>query len=126
MVQVAVIMSSQLARHSRWDVEFHMAVKRTADDVARLRERHTAIEAIDLLSRLDNAGMAPLKPLLRGGSSPRTPGREEYMRAIGEYPHIALALVRERAAQDVARHQREIDAHTMSIAHLATIMGDES
>lgn len=125
MTRIAIVMASELSRHQRMDAPFHIAVSRTREAVETLKARHTEAEAIEMLDQLDVQSLAAIAPLLRGGSSPRTPDREQYQRAVRDYPHIALALVREDAARHAERIRRDIAEGERRLMNIESIMGDE-
>lgn len=124
MGQMAIVMASEVFGSGRWDAVFHIARTRTADAVEALKERYTEAQVVEMLGKVDNPTLLAVKPLLRGGSMPRAPKREELLRAVGEYPHIALALVREAGQASMDRIRIEIADREQALDDMRDVMGE--
>jgi len=124
MGEMAIVMASDVSRYGRMDAGFHIARVRTEDATEALKERYDAAQVVEMLGKVDNQTLAAVKPLLRGGSMPRAPKREELLRAVEEYPHIALALVREAGQANMDRIRNEIADREQALDDMRDVMGE--
>ena len=118
-MQTAMIKASDMRRFGRMDAGFHIARARVADLTAHLEAEHDAEQAAAMLRGLTLDALAPLKPLLRGRERP---GMEGYMRAVHEYPHIALALVQSEVHGAIERQAVEMARGEASMARLKALL----
>ncbi len=103
----AIIMSSQLHQHNRWDVGFHLLYDEYADRAQALSAVLSEEAAVALLSdeTVPAEALALLAPLTRVTQG--TPKREQLLSAARAYPFIALALLKDKAPALLERRQAQ-------------------
>lgn len=117
-MKTAIISSSQLLEHGRWDAAFHIVVKETKAQVEAMKEGED--EAYALLSHIDTQTLRSLHPLVRD----RRVDRESLLRAAMEYPKIALCLVRNNLDQDLQRVEADIADRETLRKRMIALKGD--
>jgi hypothetical protein len=123
----AIVMRSELFKHGRWDVGFHLLNKEYGHKAEHLREVLSADEAVAILTEEDTFPtpvLRVLEPLCRG-SIPTRGNRAALLRAIREYPHLCLAIVLGKAQEAIreqqAKMQRRIDKLAAVSQRLASV-----
>jgi len=120
MAQIAIVRSSDLISHGRWDAGFHIALAELREAIAVLRERYddeAATEMVDGLPLRDKTGLE----VLRTGSHRRGMNAAEAQDIARRYPHLSLALVARDAEASVARVRQEIARNEDALARLTEL-----
>lgn len=97
-MKAAIVMSSELG--GRWDAGFHVLNAEYADRARALSVSMSKGEVMDLFSdelAIPTAALKCLEPLTRGNKAATS--REDLLKAVGEYPFLALAIVKDKSAQ---------------------------
>lgn len=117
-MKVGVIMSSELVKAGRWDAGFHLLNQEYRGAAASLEEVVDRDEAIQMLSDADlfpTSVLLKLSPLCRG-TIHGNPGREQLLKAVAEYPHLALAVVLNEAEGAIQAQQAALKAKQDKLA----------
>jgi hypothetical protein len=112
-VKHAIISSSAIAKYSRMDAGFFLALREVEAELPALQVRYTTAEAKALLAALAPSMKEAVLPLARGSLTNKQRSIEA---ACTEYPHIALALVRKNVQDRVQdlKNQQAADAKLLS------------
>ena len=119
MPEFATVKASDLAKYGRIDATFHIARVKVEALTRHLEEEHTADEAVALLEGLDLDALRAVQPLVRGT---RKVDSESAMKAVREYPHIALALVQSSIHETIAAKQAEIERSAAGMERLRSLL----
>lgn len=103
------VSTSEILSANRLDAAFHLAAKGAEEQTRALQSRFSQAQATTKATALLDAmplvlAVAAMSPLCRGAR----PDRAGCIRAITEYPHLALARLAERIDQAKAINTTEI------------------
>lgn len=117
-----IVLSSELSKHGRWDADFHLLNQEYAERAEALSATMSKEDALALL--IDEHAMPTevlrlIAPLVRGHQAPAS--REKLLKAAGEYPFLALAIIKDKGCDllDQAQHDLMQKAEKMAGAKRA-------
>jgi hypothetical protein len=111
MMKCGIVMSSALSEHNRWDAGFHLLNEQYKSKAAALAKALSAEEAVAILtdeSVFPTRLLQALGPLCRGNGHSSRGWRAPLIKAIKEYPHLALAIVSESAEAQIQEQQADL------------------
>jgi len=94
-MKVGIISSSQLAKHDRFDPEFHLTIGALSDEIKDLANRYSPEDALTLLKEADLPldKLSFLRDIARSNSGAGTFDEKEFLKVAQDYPIESLALV---------------------------------
>lgn len=109
-MKCGIVMSSDLMKHGRWDAGFHLLNQEYADRAEGLSVTMSKEDVVTLLTdaqSIPTEALLFLAPLTRG-SNRGNPSREQLLKAVDEYPFLALAIVKDKGRDLLEAKQLEL------------------
>lgn len=111
-MKFAVVKSSEMFANNRWDAEFHIINQEYAARAKELESKIDAKEVFDLLSDSSTIPIEVLRlitPLSRSKRSQQGFTRDQLLDAVKEYPHLALAIIKDQGSSIIEQKQQELE-----------------
>lgn len=116
-MKTAIISSSQLFKHGRWDAGFHLLNEEYQDRASALSAIMTKEAALALLAdekSIPTQALQLLAPLARGQNQDKS--RDGLLRAAMEYPFLALAIVKDKGRDIIETKRQELEESARQLA----------
>ena len=126
-MRFATVMSSDLAKHGRWDAEFHILNAAYSERAAAISTTMTADAVIALLSDESSMPTSILKlisPLSHGSNQTKT--RDQLLKAVQEYPFLSLAIIKDKGRSLIEAKQKELAQQAQKLIETQTTLAESS